>query len=164
MVPRREVDADSRQDLTVKKLLSWPPLCVPTAEGGPLTTATVSRKATAKLAPSIARASPCARVAADHKGRDILVLDMRAITPLYDFFVIVTGSSRRQIHTLAEEIDAALRAEGDRRLAIEGYEASKWVVQDYGDIVVHVFDPDARAYYALEDLWADAPRLDWQRS
>lgn len=111
----------------------------------------------------IDRAVLCARVAEDNKARDIIVLDMRGITPLYDFFVLATGASRRQIHTLAEEIDAALRAEGDRRLSIEGYEVGKWVVQDYGDIVVHVFDPDARGYYALEDLWADAPRLDWQR-
>ena len=88
---------------------------------------------------------------------------MRDITPLYDFFVLATGTSRRQIHTLAEEIDAALRAEGDRRLAIEGYAASKWVVQDYGDIMVHVFDPDAREFYALEELWADAQPVDWER-
>jgi ribosome-associated protein len=109
------------------------------------------------------RAFLCARVAADNKARDILVLDMRGVTPLYDFFVLATGQSRRQIHTIAEEIDAALRAEGDTRLGIEGYESSKWVVQDYGDVVVHVFDPDARPYYALEDLWADAPHLDWER-
>lgn len=105
----------------------------------------------------------CARVAADHKARDIVVLDMRGLTPLYDFFVIATGTSRRQLHTLAEEIDAGMRAEGETRLGIEGYEASKWVVQDYGDIVVHLFDPDTRAYYALEDFWADAPKLDWER-
>lgn len=108
------------------------------------------------------RAFHCARVAADNKARDVLVLDMRDITPLFDYFVIATGASRRQIHTLAEEIDAAMRAEGEKRLGIEGYEASKWVVQDYGDIVVHLFDPDTRLYYALEDLWADAPRLDWE--
>jgi ribosome-associated protein len=102
-------------------------------------------------------------VAADNKARDILVLDMRGVTPLYDFFILASGASRRQIHTIAEEIDAALRTEGDERLSIEGYEASKWVVQDYGDIVVHVFDPEAREYYALEELWADAPRLDWER-
>jgi ribosome-associated protein len=88
---------------------------------------------------------------------------MRGITPLYDIFVIATGASRRQIHTIAEEIDACLAGAGERRLGIEGYAASRWVVQDYGDIVVHLFDPDARAYYALEDLWADAPRLDWER-
>ncbi len=105
----------------------------------------------------------CARIAEDNKGKDILVLDMRAITPLYDFFVLATGASRRQIHTLAEEIDAALAAEGEKRLSIAGYEANRWVIQDYGDIVVHVFDKDSRGYYALEELWADAPRLDWQR-
>jgi ribosome-associated protein len=87
---------------------------------------------------------------------------MRGITPLYDFFVIATGTSRRQIHTLAEEIDAGMRAVGEKRLGIEGYEAGKWVVQDYGNIVVHLFDPDARLYYALEDLWADAPCLNWE--
>jgi ribosome-associated protein len=129
-----------------------------------LTLATISRKsAQTKLAPAIDRACLCAQVAADHKARDIVVLDMRGITPLYDFFVIATGHSRRQIHTLAEETDAALRAEGDRRLAIEGYEASKWVVQDYGDIVVHVFDQESRSYYSLEELWADAPHIDWKR-
>jgi ribosome-associated protein len=112
---------------------------------------------------ALERACLCARVAADNQARDVLVLDMRDITPLYDFFVLATGTSRRQIHTLAEEIDAALRAEGDRRLTIEGYAASKWVVQDYGDIMVHVFDPDAREFYALEELWADAPQVDWER-
>lgn len=108
-------------------------------------------------------AALCARVASDNKARDILILDMRAITPLYDYLVLATGTSRRQIHTLAEEIDAAMHVEGEKRIGIEGYQASRWVVQDYGDIVVHVFDENARAYYALEDLWADAPRLDWER-
>jgi ribosome-associated protein len=125
--------------------------------------ATVRSVPTANGAAVLERAALCARVAADHKGRDILVLDMRAVTPLYDFFVLATGGSRRQLHTMAEEIDAALRAEGDKRLGIEGYEASKWIVQDYGDIVVHLFDPDSRGYYSLEELYADAPRIDWER-
>ena len=114
-------------------------------------------------ATALDRACMCARVAADNKAQDVVVLDMRGVTPLYDFFVLATGTSRRQIHTLAEEIDAGLRAEGDERMGIEGYEASKWVVQDYGDVVVHVFDPDTRDYYKLEELWADAPRVDWER-
>jgi ribosome-associated protein len=84
---------------------------------------------------------------------------MRGITPLYDYFVLATGGSRRQIHTLAEEIDAAMAGEGESRLGIEGYEAAKWVVQDYGDVVVHVFDPETRRYYGLDDLWADAKRI-----
>jgi ribosome-associated protein len=102
-------------------------------------------------------------VASENKARDVVVLDMRELTPLFDYFVIATGASRRQIHTIAEEIDAAMHAEGERRLGIEGYEASKWVVQDYGDIVIHAFDPNGREYYALEDLWADATRVDWER-
>jgi ribosome-associated protein len=112
---------------------------------------------------SLERACLCARVAVENKGRDVLVLDMRGITPLYDFFVLVSGQSRRQVHTLTEEIDAALQEQGDERLGIEGYEASKWVVQDYGDVVVHVFNPDTREYYALEELWADAPKVDWEQ-
>ena len=128
-----------------------------------MSTATVSRPTTPKLAPPLERAVLCARVAFDHKARAITILDMRGITPLYDYFVIATGNSRRQIHTLAEEVDAAMRSAGDRRLAIEGYESSKWVVQDYGDIVVHFFDAPTREYYNLEDLWADAPRIDWER-
>jgi ribosome-associated protein len=112
---------------------------------------------------SLERASLCARVASENKARNIVVLDMRGITPLYDFLVLATGTSRRQIHTITEEVDAALHEAGDRRLSVEGYEASKWVVQDYGDVIVHVFDQPMREYYALEDLWADAPHVDWER-
>ena len=109
------------------------------------------------------RACLCARVAADNKARDVVVLDMRGVTPIYDFLVLATGASRRQMHAIAEEVDAALRDVGDRRLGIEGYAASRWIVQDYGDVVVHVFDDDTRAYYTLEELWADAPRVDWEQ-
>jgi ribosome-associated protein len=118
---------------------------------------------TRPLSSALHRACLAARTVAENKGRDILVLDMRSCTPLFDYFIIATGTSRRQIHTLAEETDAALRAEGDTRIGIEGYEASKWVVQDYGDILIHVFDPDTRDYYKLEELWADATRVDWER-
>jgi ribosome-associated protein len=100
-------------------------------------------------------------VALENKAKDVLILDMRAITPLFDFFVIATGTSRRQIHTLAEEIDAAMRAEGEARVGLEGYEPGRWVVLDYGDVVVHLFDPEMRGYYVLEDLWADAPRVEF---
>ena len=128
-----------------------------------MTTATLGIPPTLHLPSSVERAALCARTARDHKARDIVVLDMRGLHPLYDYFLVCTGTSRRQIHTLAEEIDDALRAVGDRRQGIEGYQASKWVVQDYGDMLVHVFDPDTRAYYSLEELWADAPRVDWER-
>ncbi|MCS6851625.1 MAG: ribosome silencing factor [Gemmataceae bacterium] len=132
-------------------------------KGGPLKVASLTNGPIARSVVALERAALCARVAADHKADDILILDMRGLTPLYDFFVLATGSSRRQLHNLAEGIDAALRELGEQRLGIEGYEASRWIVQDYGDIVVHIFDPDARRFYALEDLWADAPRIDWER-
>ena len=112
---------------------------------------------------SLEQAIQCARIGDDNKAKDILILDLRGITPIFDFFVLMTGSSRRQIHTLAEEVDAHMRSEGEKRLSIQGYQASRWVVQDYGDIVVHVFDQESRAYYALEELWADAPQIDWSR-
>ena len=115
------------------------------------------------LSSALHRACLAARTAADNKARDIIVLDMRDCTPLFDYFVIATGTSRRQLHTLAEETDAALRAEGDTRIGIEGYEASKWIVQDYGDVMIHVFDPDTRDYYKLEELWADATKVDWEQ-
>ncbi len=127
------------------------------------TVSTVPAPQSTPISSALHRACLAARTAADNKGRDILVLDMRPCTPLFDFFVISTGTSRRQLHTLAEETDAALRAEGDTRIGIEGYEASKWIVQDYGDVMIHVFDPDTRDYYKLEELWADAHKIDWER-
>jgi ribosome-associated protein len=124
---------------------------------------TVHAPEPAHFTSALHRAFVAAKVAADNKGRDIVVLDLRSCTPLFDYFIISTGTSRRQIHTLAEETDAALRAEGDTRIGIEGYEASKWIVQDYGDIMIHVFDTDTRDYYKLEELWADAKKIDWER-
>jgi len=148
----------------IAQTIQHPTSLWPTAdpEGGPLKTATRRAGQTLNVA-ALQRAILCARTASENKARDVVILDMRAITPLYDFFVIASGTSRRQVHTVTEEIDAALRAVGDHRLSIEGYEASKWVIQDYGDVVVHVFDPSTREYYGLEDLWADAPRVDWEQ-
>lgn len=147
-------ELDISQSPIATNLPSW----ISHPEGGLLKLATMAQLTLS----SLDRACLCARVASLNKARDIVVLDMRGITPLYDFFVLATGNSRRQIHTIIEEIDASLREQGDRRLSVEGYEASSWVVQDYGDVMVHVFNPQTREYYALEDLWADAPRIDWE--
>ena len=101
-----------------------------------------------------------ARTAEDNRGTNIVVLDMRELTSLFDYFVLATGASRRQLHAMSEEIDHALEDRmGDRRLGIEGYEESRWILLDYGDIVVHLFEPETRAYYALEDLWGRAKRV-----
>ncbi len=135
------------------------PSSVPTSTGASVAPVT-PRPA---LPSALQRACLAARTAADNKGQDIVVLDLRPLTPLFDFFVVSTGPSRRVVHTIVEETDAALRSVGDTRAGVEGYDASKWVVQDYGDVVVHVFDPVTREYYKLEELWADAPRIDWEQ-
>lgn len=86
----------------------------------------------------------------------MIVLDVCEQTALFDYFVIATGTSRRQLHAISEEIDDVLqKGLGDVRLGIEGYEDSRWIVLDYGSVVIHLFDEEARSYYDLESLWAD---------
>jgi ribosome-associated protein len=106
----------------------------------------------------------CARIAEDNRGKDILLLDLRKATPLVDFFVIVTATSRRQSHAIASEIDQEMKRIGEHKLGIEGSEEGRWILIDYGDFVVHIFSAEARTYYALEEIWGDAPQLDWQKS
>jgi len=98
-----------------------------------------------------------ARTAEDHRGRDVVVLDMRQATTEFDYFVIATANSRRQLHAISDEIDRVLEGEmGDQRFGIEGYNESRWILLDYGSVVIHLFDDETRGYYALEDLWAQA--------
>ena len=108
------------------------------------------------------QACRAARICDEFRGEDILVLDLTGITPLFDYFVIATGSSRRQMHAIAEEVDRMLKGEGSRRRGIEGYDQSFWIVEDYGDVVLHVFTDESRETYDIEGLWADAPRVNWQ--
>ena len=106
------------------------------------------------------RALIAARIAGENRGQDIVVLDLRELTPMFDYFVLASGSSRRQLHAISEEIDDALeKGLGDRRLGIEGYDESRWILLDYGDVVIHLFDAETRAYYALEQLWGPAKRV-----
>lgn len=116
-------------------------------------------------APSAVRQNPrghdlalaIARVLEETRGRDIRVLDLRKVTEVFDYFVLATGSSRRQMHALADEVERVIKDEfGDTKRGIEGYDESRWIVLDYGDVVVHLFDADAREYWDLEQLWSDA--------
>lgn len=98
-----------------------------------------------------------ARVAAEARGTEVKILDLRKITPVFDYFVIATGTSRRQIHAMADEIEKIVKIElQDKRRGAEGYEEGRWIVLDYGDVVVHLFDADAREYWDLEHLWSEA--------
>jgi len=101
-----------------------------------------------------------ARVAEETRGTDITILDLRRLTPVVDYFVIATGSSRRQMHAMADEIEKVVDHElQDRTRGAAGYEEGRWIVLDYGDVMVHLFDPEARCYWDLEGLWGDAARV-----
>ena len=110
---------------------------------------------------SLTLALAAARTAAENRGTDILVLDMSGHTAIFDYFVIATGTSRRQLHAMSEEVDRVLEEElNDKRMNIDGYDDSKWIVLDYATVVIHLFDEDTRAFYSLEDLWADTTKVD----
>ena len=112
---------------------------------------------------SLELALAAVRVAAEDRGQSIRLLDMRELTQIFDYFVIVTGSSRRQLHAISEDIDHVLEDDlNDKRMGIEGYNESRWIVLDYGTVVIHIFDEETRKYYSLEDLWADAKDVDIQ--
>ncbi|MFM8379880.1 MAG: ribosome silencing factor [Planctomycetia bacterium] len=98
-----------------------------------------------------------ARVAAETRGTDVKILDLRELTQVFDYFVLATGTSQRQIHAMADEIEKVVKAElHDRRRGAEGYEEGRWIVLDYGDVVVHLFDAESREYWDLEHLWSGA--------
>ena len=91
------------------------------------------------------------------------MLDLRDISTFTDFFVICSGTSEPQLKAIANEIETRLREDYSLRpVAIDGFPASQWMVLDYLQVVVHIFHRDKRAFYSLEDLWGDAPRLEWQ--
>jgi ribosome-associated protein len=115
-----------------------------------------------KMANGLNRAFLAARTAEDNRGANIVLLDMREITSMFDFFVIVSGISRRQLHAMSEEIDRVMAEQGDHRMGIEGYGESRWILLDYGDVVVHLFEPETREYYALEQLWGHAKRVPYK--
>jgi len=98
-----------------------------------------------------------AKVIEETRGRDIRILDLRKVTEVFDYFVLATGSSRRQMHAVSDEIERVIKDDwGDLKRGIEGYDESHWIVLDYGDVVVHLFDAQARDYWDLEQLWSDA--------
>jgi ribosome-associated protein len=100
-----------------------------------------------------------ADAARDKRARDVLVLDLQALSNLADYFVICTAQSTTHLDTVAEAVNQALRADGIRLRHREGTAISGWLLLDYGDLVVHVFLEETRAFYGLERLWGDAPAL-----
>ncbi|MGI9623105.1 MAG: ribosome silencing factor [Acidimicrobiales bacterium] len=104
-----------------------------------------------------------ARVADEKLGQRTVVIDVAAVLAITDSFVITSGRNKRQVRAIAEEIEEHLTAAGGPKpIRIEGRDEYRWLLMDYGDFIVHVFDEDSREYYELERLWNDQPRVGWQ--
>lgn len=105
-----------------------------------------------------------AQVAAGRRCSDIVVLDLKGKSPATDYFVIATGTSDRQMRTVADEICDAAKQRRLQRFGRAGYEQARWILLDFIDVVIHIFDREYRDYYDLELLWGDAKRLKWERA
>ena len=95
-------------------------------------------------------------IASDKKASDVILLDIREVTTFADYFVICSGSNRRQIQAIADAIDEQLGEHGARALHREGVAEAGWILLDFGDVIVHIFGPKEREYYRLESLWSEA--------
>ena len=105
-----------------------------------------------------------AKIAAERHCSDILVLDLKGKSPATDYFVIATGTSDRQMRAVADEICESAREQGQQRFGRAGYEQARWILLDFVDVVIHIFDAEYRDYYDLELLWGDAERLTWDKA
>jgi ribosome-associated protein len=112
-----------------------------------------------KNAEAKAFALAAAKVASDRHCTDIVVLDLTGKSPATDYFVIATGTSDRQMRTVADEISEEARNHGLQRFGRAGYEQARWILLDFIDVVIHIFDSEYRDYYDLELLWGDAERM-----
>lgn len=108
-------------------------------------------------------AKAAARAADEKTDGDTVVLDVGDVLSITGWFIITSGSSNRQVRAIAESVEEKLKElGGPAPLRIEGMDDGRWVLMDYGDMIVHVFDDETRAFYDLERLWRDVPVVDWR--
>jgi ribosome-associated protein len=100
------------------------------------------------------------RAATEKKAADLTVLDLREIASFTDYFLIASGSNKRQVQAIADAVVEQLKSRGTPSARVEGYQTAEWILADYGDFVVHVFEDRARRFYDLERLWREARRID----
>ncbi len=103
----------------------------------------------------------CAQAALDHKAIDLAILEVKKLSSFADYFVISSGSSDRQVQAIASHIEEKLGKQGLHPLGIEGKREGRWVLLDYGDVIIHIFYQPIREFYNLERLWSDAPKVEW---
>lgn len=106
------------------------------------------------------RISIIAKACNDKKGLNIKLLNLKKLTPIADYFVITSGNSTTQVAAIVDEIEEKMEIAGYSLLGKEGYETARWVLMDFGDIVVHVFHREDREFYNLEKLWADSEEIE----
>ncbi|MCA1556131.1 MAG: ribosome silencing factor [Acidobacteria bacterium] len=106
-----------------------------------------------------ARIASALRAASDKKALELVVLDLRSVATFTDYFLIASGTNVRQVQAIADEITERLKREGTRAQRIEGYQTAEWVLVDYGDFIVHIFEDKARRFYDLERLWREGTRV-----
>ena len=129
-------------------------------------TSTDRRSASGSAAPSrseIAFAVEAARLLADSHCEDVVVFDVRGLSQLTNFVLIASGTSDRQMKAVGHHVEELGQAHGMERLGQERDESTTWIVLDFIDVMVHLFEPVTRAHYDLEMLWGDAPRVPWPR-
>ena len=105
------------------------------------------------------KALTCIRAALDKKALDVVVLDVGPLTSIADYLVVCSGRSDRQVQSIAQAVEEAVGAEGERPISIEGMQRGQWVLLDCVDVIVHVFYQPVREFYDLERLWEHAPRV-----
>jgi len=98
------------------------------------------------------------------KAMEIVLIDLRGLSSITDYFLIMSGNSDRHTKAIAEEILKKMEENGYRPLGTEGLAEGRWILLDFGELVIHVFYEPVRQYYDLEGLWADAPRVNWEES
>jgi ribosome-associated protein len=113
-------------------------------------------------ADALAFAREAAQVAAENRTEDVVVLDLRGLSSLADFFVIGTGTSDRQMNAVIDRIAEHARALHRRPFNVTSTRSATWILADYVDVVIHLFDAEHRDYYDLDGLWGDAPRVTWR--
>jgi len=121
---------------------------------------TVAHVTTSDLSDFDERIRRTINAAWEKKALNLTVLDLREIASFTDYFVIASGTNRRQVQAISDEVVEHLKHGGTRAARVEGYQTAEWILVDYGDFVVHVFDEKARRFYDLERLWREAMRVD----
>lgn len=109
---------------------------------------------------SLDQARRIAALASEKLAEDVVILDMRPVCVYTDFFVLATGRNARQTKAIHDEVYAQLKTEGLLPRSVDGQQEAEWIIADYLDVVLHVFTPETREFYRLEDLWGDVPAVE----